>query len=211
LTCIFTSRPERTQECILSAPLGTSRLAATLEDTRDAVRNAGVVLLSEIVQSSTELQKLVAFENAFDRVFNLIRLEGSLSQGGIVVQDCLELLANLVRHNPSNQSLFRETGCVSQLAQLLQEVDKKEEKEGDEESWPSPQKDKNIWGLLSIIRLFLSEGGLGTQDNQAAFFKNGLLQQVLELAFSEAAEGPIKAEVQPSPIIESRIHAYYFQ
>ena len=195
----------------MSAPLGTSRLAATLEDTRDAVRNAGVVLLSEIVQSSTELQKLVAFENAFDRVFNLIRLEGSLSQGGIVVQDCLELLANLVRHNPSNQSLFRETGCVSQLAQLLQEVDKKEEKEGDEESWPSPQKDKNIWGLLSIIRLFLSEGGLGTQDNQAAFFKNGLLQQVLELAFSEAAEGPIKAEVQPSPIIESRIHAYYFQ
>ncbi|KAE9967673.1 hypothetical protein BLS_006246 [Venturia inaequalis] len=194
LTCIFTSRPERTQECILSEPSGTSRIAATLEDTRDAVRNAGVELLRELVQSSTNIQKLVAFEKGFDRVFDVIRQEGSLSQGGNVVQDCLELLANLVRHNPSNQSDFRESGGVSQLAQLLQEVHQKEAKEGGEESWSSPQKDKNIWGLLSIIRLFLSEGGLGTQDNQASFFKHGLLQQVLGLVFSDAADGPIKAE-----------------
>lgn len=148
------------------------------------------------MQSSTNLQKLVAFEKGFDRVFDVIRQEGSLSQGGNVVQDCLELLANLVRHNPSNQSDFRESGGVSQLAQLLQEVHHNEAKEGDEESWSSPQKDKNIWGLLSIIRLFLSEGSLGTQDNQGAFIKHGLLQQVLGLVFSDAADGPIKAEVR---------------
>lgn len=175
------------------------------------MRSAGVELLREIVQSSTELQKLVAFENTFDRVFNLIRLEGSLSQGGDVVQECLELLANLVRYNPSNQSLFRESGCVSQLAQLLQEVHKKEVKAGDEEPWSSPQKDKNIWGLLSIIRLFLSEGSLGTQDNQGAFFKNGLLQQVLELVFSEAVDGPIKAEVHYIPCNIAQLIANWLQ
>jgi hypothetical protein len=183
----------------LNAALGTSRLVATLDDPRDAVRNAGLVLLSDLTQSSTELQKLVAFENTFDRVFNLIQEEGSLSQGGIVVQDCLDLLANLIQHNPSNQSLFRETGCVLKVAALLRDVQIVPSGDGDDEHWPSPQRDKNIWGLLAIIRLFLTEGGIGVQENQASFSKHGLLQQVLELAFNGTTEAPIKAEVRCSP------------
>jgi hypothetical protein len=180
---------------VLNAALGTSRLVATLDDARDAIRNAGLVLLSDLTQSSTELQKLVAFENTFDRVFSVIQEEGSLTQGGIIVQDCLDLLANLVLHNPSNQSLFRESGCVLKLAALLKDVYTPPSTEGSEEQWPSPQRDKNIWGLLAIIRLFLTDGGLGVQENQGAFFKHGLLQQVLELAFSGNTEAPIKAEV----------------
>jgi len=39
IAAIFSSRPERTQECILAAALGTSRLVATLDDARDPVRN----------------------------------------------------------------------------------------------------------------------------------------------------------------------------
>jgi hypothetical protein len=186
---------------VLNAALGTSRLVATLDDTRDAIRNAGLVLLSDLTQSSTELQKLVAFENTFDRVFSVIHEEGSLTQGGIIVQDCLDLLATLIQHNPSNQSLFRETGCVSKLAALLREVHSPSQGEGSEEQWPSPQKDKNIWGLLAIIRLFLKDGGLGVQENQGAFFKHGLLQQVLDLAFSGSTEAPIKAEVSDRPIL----------
>jgi hypothetical protein len=195
ITCIFTSRPERTQECVLNAALGTSRLVATLDDRHDAIRNAGLVLLSDLTQSSTELQKLVAFENTFDRLFNLIQEEGSLSQGGIFVQDCLDLLANLIQQNPSNQSLFRETGCVSKLASLLRDVHSAPVEEGEDAQWPSPQRDKNIWGMLAIIRLFLTEGGVGVQENQAAFSKNGLLQQVLELAFNALTDTPIQAEV----------------
>ena len=49
-----------------------------------------------------EIQKIVVFEGAFDRLFNIIREEGG-SEGGIIVQDCLELLNNLLRNNPSNQ------------------------------------------------------------------------------------------------------------
>ena len=156
------------------------------------MRNAGLVLLSDLTRLSTELQKLVAFENAFDRIFNVIKIEGSLSQGGIVVQDCLELLAHLIGHNPSNQSLFRESGCVAKFAQLLHEVQK--EQPSQEEAWPSPQKDKNIWGLLGVIRLFLGEGAVGTQENQVAFFRHGLLQQALELAFHRTSPASIQAE-----------------
>ena len=156
------------------------------------MRNAGLVLLSDLTRSSTELQKLVAFESAFDRIFHVIAAEGSLSQGGIVVQDCLQLLAHLIQHNPSNQSLFRESGCVAKFAQLLHEVQKG--KPDQEDAWPSPQKDKNTWGLLGVIRLFLGEGAVGTQENQVAFFRHGLLQQSLELAFHAASPDTIQAE-----------------
>lgn len=194
LTAIFTARPERTQESILNAALGASRLAATLDDPRDAVRNAGLVLLGELTQSSLELQKLVAFESAFDRVFNLIHLEGGLTQGGIVVQDCLELLSNLVRYNPSNQSLFRESGCVLKLAELLRTTNSQTSDQMDGEVWSSPQRDKNIWGILAVIRFFLVDGGVSTQPNQVAFNKHGLLQQVLDLAFGRSVEPSVKAE-----------------
>jgi len=194
LTAIFAARPERTQESILNAALGASRLSATLDDSREAIRNAGLVLLTALTQSSLELQKLVAFESAFDRIFHLIHIEGGLAQGGIVVQDCLELLSNLVRYNPSNQSLFRESGCVSKLAEILRSTNAEPSDEKDGEVWSSSQRDKNIWGILAVIRFFLVDGSVSTQANQTAFNKHGLLQQVLNLAFSRSTELPVKAE-----------------
>jgi intracellular protein transport protein USO1 len=44
----------------------------------------------------------VAFENAFDILFTIIEQEGGVD-GGIVGQDCLSLLGNLLRYNSSNQ------------------------------------------------------------------------------------------------------------
>lgn len=35
-----------------------------------------------------EIQKILVFEGAFDRIFNIIREEGG-SEGGIIVQVCL--------------------------------------------------------------------------------------------------------------------------
>jgi hypothetical protein len=157
------------------------------------------VLLADLTQSSTELQKLVAFENAFDRLFHLLQLEGGLRDGGIIVQDCLDLLANLVRQNSSNQSLFRESGCVPKLSELLKGV--YAIPEGDDvdhvDEFPNAQRDKNLWGLLAVIRLFLVSGSPGTQINQKTFEKHGLLQQVLNLAFRTTTDSPIRAEVTP--------------
>lgn len=39
LVAILNNRPSRTQECVLTAPLGISRLVSTLDDKRDAIRN----------------------------------------------------------------------------------------------------------------------------------------------------------------------------
>lgn len=155
----------------------------------------GLLLLTALTPSSGDLQKLVAFENAFDRIFAIIKAEGSLSQGGIVVQDCLSLLANLLRLNASNQSFFRETGGVGQIAQLLTEATISTDPHTNSE-WISFQREKNVWGLLSVIRLFTLAGSAGTQANQMSFWQNGVVLRVLDLAFLESTTSTIKSEVR---------------
>ncbi|KAH8601377.1 p115 like vesicle tethering protein [Bisporella sp. PMI_857] len=193
LSAILALRTERTESCIFTAPLGISRLVAILDDQRDPIRNEGLSLLTYLTPNSADLQKLVAFENAFDRIFHIIRLEGSLREGGRVVEDCLILLANLLRLNVSNQSYFREDGSVPKLASLLNDaiVD---EGVGEDAEWAKVQKNRNIYALLAVIRLFLVTGGQGTHANQTSFWRHGVLVQVLQLAFNRSTEMQIKAE-----------------
>ena len=192
---IAAARPERTQESIFAAPLGVSRLVAVLDDKREAIWNEALVLLIALTPSSPELQKVVAFENAFDRIFAIIEAEGALTLGSRSVQDCLSLMANLLRLNVSNQSYFREIGCVSKIAQLIAEVTKAD-KGADEDlsEWAKPLRDQNIWGLLAVVQLFTVRGAQGTSLNQGAFWKNGVVEQVLRLAFSSGCEPNIRAK-----------------
>jgi len=200
LSAILSSRTERTEECIFTAPLGISRLVAVLADNRDAIRNEGLSLLIHLTPTSTELQKRVAFEDAFERVFNIIKSEGSLLHGDRIVEDCLILLANLLRFNVSNQSFFREAGCVPKVARLLNDTLREQGSEPEVAEWAKLQRNRNIYALLAVLRLFLVIGGVGTQANQASFWQNGVLNQVLQLAFNRATEMQIKAEVCTSQI-----------
>ncbi|KAF2130623.1 hypothetical protein P153DRAFT_338621 [Dothidotthia symphoricarpi CBS 119687] len=197
IRAIALARPERTQECILIAPLGTSRLVAMLDDPREAVRNESLVVLTDLARSSSDLQKLFVFEDAFTKIFNMIQADGGLTQGAIVVQDCLKLLASLVRFNASNQTNFREMGNGARLAALLPGAKKQKKSRAgpeEEDDWVSPQSDKNIWGLLAIMRMFLVKGAVGTLQNQDAFQKHGLVRQLLSIAFDPATAMPIKIE-----------------
>ncbi|KAL1638828.1 Vesicle-mediated ER to Golgi transport protein [Diplodia intermedia] len=195
LKAISELRPERTQECILSAPLGIPRLVAALDDPRDAVRDVALDLLIDLTQSSTELQKIVAFQNAFEKIFNLVDGDGSIRQGSIVTQDCLTLTANLIQYNPSNQLAFRESGCVPKLAALLTNgVEVPRPTNPEEEVWESPHKEKNLFGLLAVLRMFLVKGSMGTAANQDAFHKHGILQHALELSFDHTVSVPVRSQ-----------------
>ncbi len=155
----------------------------------------GLLLLTALTPSSPDLQKLVAFENAFDRIFGIIDSEGALTHGGIIVQDCLSLLANLLRLNVSNQSYFRETGWVKKLGGLLGEAIREQDLPDSVADWAKPQRDKNVWGLLAVLQLFLVKGSVGTQANQVSFWQSGILNHVLDIAFRESFDVPIRAEV----------------
>lgn len=209
LSAILASRTERTEECIFTAPLGISRLVAVLDDRREQVRNEALSLLTYLTPSSSEIQKLVAFENVFDRIFNIIKLEGSISEGDRIVEDCLILLANLLRLNVSNQSFFRETNCVPKLARLLSDAISGDGTEEEVAQWAQMQKNRNTFALLAVLRLFLITGGVGTQANQASFWQHDILAMVLQIAFSRTTEMPIKAEVRLS-ISFTKLYVNFF-
>lgn len=126
-----------------------------------------------------------------------MNLEGALTHGGVVIQNCLSLLANLLRFNISNQSFFRETGCVPKLAQIVTDAVKNQNSGDGMADWAKPQQDKNIWGILAVIQLFLIKGGLGTQANQLAFWHSGILRQVVNLAFGNSTGLAVRAKVWP--------------
>ena len=148
-----------------------------------------------LTPSSPELQKLVAFENAFDRGFGIIHTEGSLTNGGVIVQDCLSLMANLLRLNASNQSFFRETGGISNVAAILEQVLKDEAAPDGVSEWAAPQRDKNLWGFMSVIRLLLAGGSAGTQANQTSLWQHGVLFQLLDIAFHQTLDVALRTEV----------------
>ncbi|PWW73560.1 hypothetical protein C7212DRAFT_217553 [Tuber magnatum] len=187
LVAILNNRPSRTQECILTAPLGISRLVSVLDDKRDAIRNEGILLIINLSNGHTDIQKLIAFENAFERMFSIIELEGGV-EGGIIVQDCLQLLNNLLSFNVSNQSYFREMGCVPRLAKLFQFAQE------PVPSYAKEQRDANIEYAMKVCRLFVVPGGLGAAANQNAFFNAGILHLMLVIAFSGFSDFPVRAE-----------------
>ncbi|KAI9677302.1 MAG: hypothetical protein M1829_002645 [Trizodia sp. TS-e1964] len=194
LRATLSARPDRTQECILLAPLGISRLVAILDDKRETIRNEGLFLLTSLTPTSAELQKLVAFENAFERVFALIKVEGSLTNGGIIVQDYLSLLTNLLRSNISNQSFFRETGRVRDLADLLISTVNEQEASDGSDDQPNPQGDQNMLYLLVLLRVFLVPKSQSTLPNQLIFWQHKVSLCVLQIAFKKSTVMLVRTE-----------------
>lgn len=189
LSALITNRPARTQECILAAPLGISSLVSAMDDVRDVIRNEAILVLQNLVADHADVQKLVAFEGAFDKLFNVIDLEGGLPDR-VVVGDSLKLMALLLRYNVSNQNHFRETNCVQRLSDLLiLPVDK----DGVPEYVWDDSLQSNLSLVLEICRLFVPPGHWATPVNQEALCKHGILLNILRLAFGPSTTIPIRS------------------
>lgn len=149
LTSLLANRHKDIQEIILVSPMAVSKLMDLLVDSREVIRNDTLLLLIELIKGNANIQKIVAFENAFDRLFDVIRDEG-FSDGGIVVEDCLILMINLLKNNPSNQQFFKEGSYIQRLAPMLVLPP-----ELDESGW-TPQKVSNMHCMLQCVRALVS-------------------------------------------------------
>ncbi|XP_017732093.1 PREDICTED: general vesicular transport factor p115 [Rhinopithecus bieti] len=159
LTSLLKQLGPQVQQIILVSPMGVSRLMDLLADSREVIRNDGVLLLQALTRSNGAIQKIVAFENAFERLLDIISEEGN-SDGGIVVEDCLILLQNLLKNNNSNQNFFKEGSYIQRMKPWF-EV-------GDENSGWSAQKVTNLHLMLQTINT-VSEVIRGYQVNQDYF------------------------------------------
>ena len=64
-----------------------------------------LLLLISLTRDNAEIQKLVTFQATFEKLLAVIEDEEGIS-GGIIVQDSLSLMHNLLRYNVSNQVSF---------------------------------------------------------------------------------------------------------
>jgi hypothetical protein len=67
LGALYENVGEAMHDGILASPLGISRLIDLLDDKREIIRNEGLLLLIKLTANNADIQKIVAFENAFER------------------------------------------------------------------------------------------------------------------------------------------------
>ncbi|KAL5079963.1 hypothetical protein RYX36_008384 [Vicia faba] len=206
LTALLTNSRQRLQETILTIPRGITRLMDMLMD-REVIRNEALLLLTHLTREAEEIQKIIVFEGAYDKIFSIIREEGN-SDGGVVVQvrhgysitvliqialiyllvsnslvtfqDCLELLNNLIRSNASNQVLLRETIGLDPLILILK-------LRASSYSF-TQQKTINLLSALETIKLLLKGGSdadpgkdANKQKNKTALVQKKVLDILLIL------------------------------
>ncbi|XP_053115578.1 general vesicular transport factor p115 isoform X2 [Hemicordylus capensis] len=187
LTVLLKQQGPQVQQIILVSPMGVSRLMDLLADSREVIRNDGVLLLQQLTKSNAAIQKIVAFENAFERLLDIITDEGN-SDGGIVVEDCLLLLQNLLKNNNSNQNFFKEGSYIQRMKPWF-EV-------GDDNAGWSAQKVTNLHLMLQLVRVLVSPTNPpgATSSCQKAMFQCGLLQQLCTILMATGVPADILTE-----------------
>lgn len=189
LTALLANRHKDIQEIILVSPMGVSKLMDLLIDSREVIRNDALLLLIQLIKGNANIQKIVAFENAFDRLFDVIRDEG-FSDGGIVVEDCLIVMINLLKNNPSNQQFFKEGSYIQRLAPMLMLPP-----ELDETGW-TPQKMSNIHCMLQVIRALVNPSNSQhiVQSCQKTLRNCGLLETLCKILMGSGVPADILTE-----------------
>ncbi|KAJ0952310.1 putative vesicle tethering protein Uso1/P115-like, head [Helianthus annuus] len=143
LTALLTNSHVRLQEAILTIPRGITRLVDMLMD-REVWTCQLLLLLTYLTREAEEIQKILVFEGAFEKIFSIIKEEGG-SDGGVVVQ-----------------VLLRETIGFDSLISILK-------LRGSTYSF-SQQKTINLLCVLETIRLLMnggSEADLAKQSEQS--------------------------------------------
>lgn len=121
-----------------------------------------MLLLIELSRGNANIQKIIAFESAFERLLEIIYHEQAQ---GVVSEDCLLVLLHLLKNNSHNQQLFRENSLIQRLAPLLElatgasklpeELELPTGPDDDDEYW-SDQKCAIVHAMLQIFRTLVA-------------------------------------------------------
>ncbi|KAH8396429.1 hypothetical protein KR222_010073, partial [Zaprionus bogoriensis] len=194
ITSLIANKTRELQDLVLVSPMGVSKLMDLLTDSREVIRNDVLLLLIELTKGNSNIQKIVAFENAFDRLFDIVREEGC-SDGGIVVEDCLILLLNLLKNNSSNQQFFKEGSYIQRLAPMFVLGNGAQSAELEDTPW-TPQKVSNFHCMLQVVRALVTPSNQQQVVSacQRVMQKSQLLQALCEILMSSGVPADILTE-----------------
>ena len=191
ITTLLLNKLAAVQEAVLVSPMGISRVMDLLSDSREVIRNDALLLLAQLSRSNPQIQKIIAFENAFERLIAIVREEG-YSDGGIVVEDCVSIMLNLLKGNNSNQAFFREASLIQSLVPFFEFT----LPQGSSESSWSPQKVANVYHMLRLIRSLVSHKNpqQATTSCQRIMHQCGLLKHLCGFMFASGVPTEILIE-----------------
>ncbi|KZS07636.1 General vesicular transport factor p115 [Daphnia magna] len=190
---LLNNKSKEMQEIILACPMGVAKLIDILSDSRDFVRNEALLLLIQLTKSNANIQNIIAYERGFDQLFKVVASEG-YSDGGIVVDDSLQLMLNLLKRNASNQTVFREESCMKEITPFFRSCQPSESDPGH--SW-STQKISNVHSMLQVVRTLVSPAN-ATQvvsPAQKNVYGCGLLSELCALLMSPGVPADILSEI----------------
>uniref|UniRef100_T1JUH9 Vesicle tethering protein Uso1/P115-like head domain-containing protein n=2 Tax=Tetranychus urticae TaxID=32264 RepID=T1JUH9_TETUR len=170
ITNLLRNKPKDIQDGILASPMGVSRLVDLLADGRDIIRNDAILLLVHLTRGNANIKKIVAFENGFDRLLEIIATE-CYCDGGVIVEDCLIVLRNLLTNNNSNQFFFKEGSYIQRLIPFL-----------DVTEW-SGHRSNNFLFFLQVIRALVSPSNPQqvTSACQKVMHSSGILKRICDI------------------------------
>ncbi|TPP60151.1 hypothetical protein FGIG_04659 [Fasciola gigantica] len=180
LTVLLVNQPKDTQNVILQCPRAISKLVDLLSDPREALRNDALLLLLELTKCHTTIQKIVAFENIFERILAIVQSEG-MTDGGVIVEDCLRLICQLLEANPPNQILFKENNFINRLLLILLDLHLNDT--SVQLKW-SAQKVVNVQLAMQALLLLLELTKCHTTIQKIVAFEN-IFERILAIVQSE--------------------------
>lgn len=189
LVVLLKNKPTSVKQSILTSEAGLSRMVDLLNESKEAIRNEGLLLLNLLSENNSEIQKIIVFENAFEKLFDLLETEKNQLNSHpdldleneeqkqvyeallFLPNQCFSIMKHLLEHNVSNASYFRETGGIQRLCRLLKDLSS---------SLPNDRASFLIKNILSIINLLLVPDHPNTDKNQTII---GTLENLQYLLF----------------------------
>ncbi|KIJ66115.1 hypothetical protein HYDPIDRAFT_87189 [Hydnomerulius pinastri MD-312] len=191
LSTLLQNRRSVVQGYFLKAPNGAPSIISVLEDKREIIRNESIVMIQLLISQSPDIQKVLAFESAFEKLFNTVTQEGGV-EGGVIAYDALRCVDGLLRFNSSNQSYFRETTLPALLCSLLlfppnQQLQDLPPQDFALQFWDQ-QKAANVSLIIGIMGMLVGSKG---SSNQETFV---FIRCFVELALASNAPTPLKTQ-----------------
>lgn len=215
LTAMVANSRPTVQAAVLEAPQAVARLTDLLSDSAQIVRTNATLLLSAIAEESNEICKIIAFSGVMETVFrSMLKAcsnESDLDtendangdfgvpdaiESAILIQDGLQLIANLLRGSHSTQTFLRDAGCIQSLGSLFAHVmdnfariaskfdvfDESTEIDGPARAVGKQQYTSIILAIECVEQLALV-GGVDSATNRSLCISSGIFETIQRLCF----------------------------